>query len=164
MSAFPAQNAPDQAELLRRYLEVVEDWHADLVEEAVTLYITGAMPGFDGRFAPTPPMLAMGCRKAADNAARRKQLENLALPRLPSPTIEHDADSRQRVREKAQHAAEVIGAVNLVRDYEAISYAKERWEKTNARFQPDMSDEAVMDRLVRKRGFDVGNDGEEFAA
>lgn len=164
MSAFPAQNAPDQAELLRRYLDVVEDWHADLVEEAVTLYTTGAMPGFDGRFAPTPPMLATGCRKAAENQARRKYLDGLNAPRLPAPQLQRTDESRERVREKMKAAVEAIGAQDAHVAAEDIAYSKERWAKTNARFQPDMSDEAVMDRLVRKRGFEVGNDGEEFAA
>lgn len=165
MSAFPAQNAPDQAELLRRYLDVAEDFAADLVEEAVTLYITGAIPGFDGRFAPTPPMLASACRKAAEHRARKRYLDGLLAPRLPAPVLQKTPEQRQSVRQQMEAAVDNLAARIALDDAEAQAAQKAMWEKTNERFRPDMSDDAVMNRLIHKRpAFTAGSPESDEAA
>lgn len=161
LSAFPAQ-AGDGAELLRRYLEVAEDYHADDVETSVTLYLKGAVPGFDGRFAPTPPMLANGCRQAAEMRQREAYLKSFNAPRLAAPTVEKTAEQMERGRALMEAAVQRLTSMNESESAEAIAASKARWEKVNARFAPDMSDEAINARLMKPR-WTVGNDAEDAA-
>ena len=150
--------------MLHNYLLAVDDYAADDVEAAVTLYIKGAMPGFDGRFAPTAPMLATGCRKAVEDRSRVAYLAGMQMPRLPPPDIEKTDEQRQRARALMEQTVANLTAGAAVETAEAEAASKARWEKVNARFQPDQSDEAIAARLLKRRPFDVGNDGEEFAA
>lgn len=166
LSAFPAASTADPEQALRNFIEVAEDFDADLVEDAVTLFIKGQVPGFDGRFAPTAPMLAGACRLAAEHRARRKFLEGLAAPRLPSPTIEKTDEQRARARAQMQQAIDNLAAATALETVEVAAANKARWDKTNERFHPDMSDEAVMDRLIHKRpAFTAGDpDGDRDVA
>lgn len=142
--------------MLRRYVEVVEGFDIELVEAGVSICLGGELPGYDGRFAPTPPMFATACRMAADRRQRRARIENLSAPRLPAPLVEHTPESRQRIRAMAQQAADALAAVNAGEAVEEAERNRERWEKVNARFQPDMAPDAVMDRLMRRRSYDIG--------
>ena len=150
MSAFPPTSNADPAQALRNYLDVVEDWHADLVEEAVTLFIKGEIPGFDGRFAPTAPMLAGACRKAAENRQRAAYIASLSAPRLMAPEIEKTPEQRERARELVASFVANLEAENI--DAAETQRRNEQWVKVNARFQPDMSDEAVKSRLMSNKG------------
>jgi len=154
--------------MLHNYLTAVDDWHADLVTDAVDLIIRGELPNHDGRFAPTAPMLATACRLAAEKAARAKYLAGLAAPRLPPPLIEHTPESRERVRQLAKHAAEVIGSVDLHNSEAEIAAANARWAKVNAHFDPPQDYESLTERLNLHRdslGYEVGApESEENAA
>lgn len=157
-SAFPPLSNPDPDETLRRYFEAIEDFPAGDLETAVTLYITGKVPGFDGRFAPTPPMLATGCRIAAEMRQREAYLKTFSAPRLPAPVLQKTPQERQSVREKMAAAIDNLAASMALQEVEAMEASKARWERTNERFHPDMSDDAIMERLIRKRGYWTGND------
>lgn len=159
LSAFPPLSNTDPDEALRRYFEAIEDFHAYDLEAAVTMFIKGAMPGFDGRYAPTPPMLATACRKAAELRQREAYLKTFTAPRLAPPDIEKTDEQRARARAKMQQAIDNLSSATALDSAEALDASKARWKKVNTRFAPDMSEEAVMDRLVRKeRGWTVGND------
>lgn len=157
MSAFPPTSGVDPAQALHNYLMVAEDYDADLVEEAVTLYVKGLMPGFDGRFAPTPPMLATGCRKAAENRQRAAYFAGLVRPALPPPDIEKTPEQRERAKAKVAEFLASLDAPDS--DVETVKRRNAQFAKTNARFMPDMSDEAVKARLMKGTRYSVG-DGE----
>jgi hypothetical protein len=161
-SAFPPLSNVDAEETLRRYFEAIEDFHAYDLEAAVTMYIKGAVPGFDGRFAPTPPMLANGCRQAAEMRQREAYLASFNAPRLAAPTVEKTAEQMERGRALMEAAVQRLAAMNESESAEAIAASKARWEKVNSRFHPDMSDEAIKERLMKPR-WTVGNDAEDAA-
>jgi len=158
LSAFPPIPG-DPALVLHNYLMAVDDWAADFVEEAVTLYIKGNVPGFDGRFAPTAPMLATGCRLANERHARQRYLDGLSVPKLPSPTIEHTPE--QRARAKAQVDAFVAAQDAVTLGAEETKAQNERWAKVNARFDPPQDDASIMERLM---GYSVGAPESDDAA
>jgi hypothetical protein len=149
----------DQALLLHNYLMAAEDWPADIVEDAVTLYIKGKVPGFDGRFAPTAPMLDTGCRLVTEQRARERYLDGLSAPRLPSPDIERTQE--QRARAKAQVDAFVATQKAVELTAEETKQRAERWAKVNARFDPPQDDASVMQRLM---GYSVGAPESDDAA
>lgn len=149
------------------FLTALDGFALDLVEDAVDLVLRGELPGHDGRFAPTPPMLATACRLAAEKNARRNYLNGIKSPRLVAPEIRKTDEQRQRVRELAKHAAETIGAVNLDTTEAEMAASKERWAKVNAHFDPPQDEASLTDRLNLKRdarGFDVGSPESDEAA
>lgn len=150
------------------FLTALDGFALDLVEDAVDLVLRGELPGHDGRFAPTPPMLATACRLVAEKHARRRYIDGIKAPRLAAPEIPKTDEQRQRVRELAKHAAETIGAVNLDTTEAEIAASKERWDKVNAHFDPPQDEVSLTDRLNLRRdarGFEVGSpESEEHAA
>lgn len=162
LSAFPPVSG-EPALILHNYLTAVDDFEADLVEEAVTLYIKGGVPGFDGRFAPTPPMLAGGCRLATEKRARAAYLEGYRTPRLAPPDIVKTPEQRAKAKAQVEALIQTIGAVNLHETTEETKRRRESWEKTNAMFQPPMDDRSVMERLVKPR-YSVGAPESDEAA
>lgn len=149
------------------FLTALDGFALDLVEDAVDLVLRGELPGHDGRFAPTPPMLATACRLAAEKNARRNYLNGIKSPRLVAPEIRKTDEQRQRVRELAKHAAETIGAVNLDTTEAEIAASKERWAKVNAHFDPPQDYESLTDRLNLNRdsqGYDIGAPESDEAA
>lgn len=158
LAAFPPISG-DAALILHNYLMAVEDYAADDVEAAVTMYIKGTIPGFDGRYVPTAPMLATGCRKVIEERSRKSYYASFNAPRLAPPDIEKTDEQRARARAKMQQAIDNLSSATALDSAEALDASKARWEKVNTRFAPDMSEEAIMERLVRKeRGWTTGND------
>jgi hypothetical protein len=158
LAAFPPISG-EPSLILHNYLMAAEDFSADDVEAAVTMYIKGSVPGFDGRFAPTAPMLATGCRKVIDERNKQAYYASFSAPRLPPPDIEKTDEQRARARAKMQAAIDNLSSATALDSAEALDASKARWEKVNTRFAPDMSEEAIMERLVRReRGWTTGND------
>lgn len=137
---------------MRRYLDAVEEFAPFDVEDGVDLLMKAKIPGYDGRFAPTPPQLATASRKARD-----KRLEDMARarrlrPALPAPPIEHTDDERERAKAKV---SEFVASVSPdPADEATIAIRNARWAKVNARFAPPMDDHSVMERLL---GYSVGS-------
>lgn len=167
LASFPPVNG-DPALVLHNYLTAVSGFATDFLTDGVDLIIRGELPGHDGRFAPTPPMLATACRLAAEKNARQRYLAGLGAPQLMASTIEKTDEQRQRVREKAKYAAQTIGAVNLDTTEAEMAASKERWARVNAHFDPPQDADSLTDRLSLKRdrrGFDIGSpESEENAA
>lgn len=163
-SAFPPLSNVDPDEALRRYFEAIEDFPAYDLETAVTLFVKGRVPGFDGRFAPTPPMLATACRQAADMRQRDAYLKSFNQPRLAAPDIEKTDEQRARARALMQQTVDNLSAGTALESAEALAASRARWEKVNARFQPEMTDEAIAERLLGRRPFDVGAPESDEAA
>lgn len=167
LASFPPVNG-DPALVLHNYLTAAAGFAPDFLTDGVDLIIKGELPGHDGRFAPTPPMLATACRLAAEKNARQRYLNGIKAPRLPAPDIKKTDAERERVREMAKHAAETIGAVNLDTSEAEMAASKARWERVNAYFQPPQDDASLTDRLNLNRdrqGYSIGApESEENAA
>lgn len=147
LSAFPDTMRGDPTLLLHNYLTAIEDYTADTVSDAVDMFLRCEIPAFDGRFAPTAPVLASGCRFAAEKAARANYLSRLAAPKLPPPQIEHTPEERERIRAMAREAAATLASPAAEHEAE-IAARKEQWARVNARFAPDLSEEALAQRLL----------------
>lgn len=147
--------------MLRRYLEAVSGFAPELVEAAVSICMAGELPGYDGRFAPTPPQFATACRLAAERKARRDYVDGVTRRRLPPPPIERSPASRERVRDMVARFSQGQMASNAEAD-EAASTRAKVMAKANEVFRPDMSADAVMRRLM---GYSLGSpESEENAA
>ena len=107
-------------------------------------------------------MLATACRLAAEYAARQRYVEKFARPALPPPDVVRTPEQRARALEMvnqfvAQQAELIEGETS-----EQTKRRQERYAKVNSRFKPDLSDHAVMERLL---GYSTGSpESEEFAA
>lgn len=136
--------------MLRRYLEAVSGFAPELVEAAVSICMAGELPGFDGRFAPTPPQFATACRMAVQRQDARDRINGVGRYRyqLPEPPIEHSPASRDRVREMAARFASGQEAHRAEQD-EAMRRHADILERTNAEFRPDMANAAVLRRLMK---------------
>ncbi|HYF34540.1 MAG TPA: hypothetical protein VD994_04560 [Prosthecobacter sp.] len=147
---------------MRNYLEAVEDWPADDVDAAVTAFIKGTVPGFDGKWAPTAPMLAGACRLAAEKRAREAYLDGLRRPALPPPPVEHSPEERARIQAMAKQASELLSSVSSAEDKQREVEVAQRWQRTNQRFAPDMSEKALAERLhlVQDHYWTAGDEGE----
>lgn len=161
-SAFPPLPAEDGDERLRRYLEVAGEFREDVLAAGVELCVRGKLPGHDGRFVPTPPMLATACRLAADNLARQRYVAQFSAPKLPPPEIVKTPEQRARalamVNQFVAQQSEMIESETS----EQAKRRHERYAKVNSRFKPDLSEAAVMERLL---GYSTGSpESEEHAA
>lgn len=166
LASFPPVSG-DPALVLHNYLTAVSGFASDFVTDGVDIIIRGELPGHDGRFAPTPPMLATACRIATERLARARYLDGIKAPRLPKPDIPKTDAARQRVREQMKHAAETIGAVNLDTSEAEMAASKERWERVNAFFEPPQDDASLTERLNLKRdrrGYSIGSPESDEAA
>lgn len=112
LSNYPAGNSgADPALVLHNYLTAVEDHPAEVVEDAVTAFIKGKVPGHDGRFAPKAPELAQACRMIQEKAARNRYLAGIHTPRLPPPDIVKTDEERARARALMEETIARLSAV-----------------------------------------------------
>lgn len=163
LGSFPNFSSGDSEGALGSYALVMAKADERDLEPGVMILINGEYPGHDGRFAPTAPQLATAIRMARDARLESERRTKLSQPRLMAPDIERSPEERARV--KARIEAFVADQVTEAHDPETIKRRNEQWSKTNARFMPDMSPEAMHERLVRKRGYTVGDpEGEQDAA
>lgn len=156
---WPAQASDDGEELLRAYLLAVEDYFPDDVQRAVDLLVKGVAPGVNPSYRPKPSEVGAECRRVMnlrlDSETRGRK------PALPPPIIEHSPDERARMVAIAQAAVAGLTASMRTEDAEAEKRRKAGWQKTNERFQPDMSQSAMKQRL----GFETGDaDGDRGVA
>lgn len=155
-SAFPVTNNADPEENLRRYFEAVEEYAFWDLETAVDRFIKGKVPGFEGRFAPTPPMLAAQCRRALEE---RLASEARKRPRLAAPEPEEVKDPK--IAAGLRKLAEDLGRKMLTDEAAKERKRHDFAARVNARFTPDMNPRA----LERRLGWTVGDpDGDEDAA
>lgn len=159
LGSWPSQATGDGEEQLRSYLLAAEDYPAGDVEAACTALIKGVAPGVNPNFLPPPAAFGAECRRQLnlrlDHEARNKPKHTA----LPAPEI----SEAERERVKAGFAALVadLGANLQTDDAAAVARRKALLSKGNARFAPDMSEDAIARRL----GFSVGDEiGHEDAA
>ena len=146
--------------MLHNYLTAIDDWHADHVEDAVTMFIKGEVPGHDGRFAPTAPMLAKACGLVLESENRNRYLAGLQQPRLPKPDIEKTPEQRARALDAVEKFTQQMKRDQMILEE---AHRKDQWERVNARFVPDQTEEAIRQRLM-KTPFTTGSPESERAA
>lgn len=153
LGSFPSFSSGDAEAALAAYELVMSQADERDLQPGFMILINGEYPGHDGRFAPTAPQLATAIRMARDKRLESERRDQMRWPRLPPPDIEKTPEQRERARAKLEAFIQSVGAVDAHRNAEQIAAAKERWEKTNARFQPPMDDASVAHRLL---GYEVG--------
>lgn len=165
LSPFPAGSQGAGEDVLREYVRVAQSYtDADLTAGA-DLLMSGRYPGYDGRFAPSPPQFGAACRKALEDRLDAQALERRMRPTLPPPDIEKTAESRRAVLAKTAAIVEKLAAQTRTEDAAIAKERQQRQERTNARFTPDMSREAVAQRLYPRSPWTVGDpEGAEDAA
>lgn len=144
------------------YMRSVAPYSADDVEQAVDEFLTGRVPGHNAAFAPTAPQVGAVCRRAMERRLESQERTRRYLPRLPAPDIEHTEAQRAKAKAQVQAFIEGQAAATVHEHTEDDKRRRERWAKTNARFQPPMDDASISQRLL---GYSVGSpESEDNAA
>lgn len=107
------------------------------IEVAIRKFIRGEVEGHNQSFPPTASKLGGVVRQCLSDRLDSERRAESMKPKLPPPMVHKSPESRRRVLEKTKQAVE------------------------------DLTDKMLTDdarRGRRKRGFEAGNDGEEFAA
>jgi hypothetical protein len=160
----PEEITRDRIERIKVYFDAVAFYSEDDVEAAVEAILTGTAAGMNPNFAPPAPAFAGECRRQMNMRLRRAEQERLGHPRLPPPDIEKTDEQRARARALMQQTVDNLSAGTALESAEALAASKARWEKVNARFAPEMTDEAIAERLLGRRPFDVGAPESDEAA
>lgn len=160
-STYPQFAAADLAESAGAYFEAVEPYETVDILAAVKSFLSGSAPGHNPAFAPSAPLVGAETRRLMNLRLDRERRDALSKPRLPPPDIVHTPESRARVAAMAQAHIERMADIARTEDAEMDRRQRDLAARTNARFAPDMSPEAMRRRL----GFSVGDrDGQDDAA
>lgn len=156
-------------ELLARaevYFEAVEPYHALDVEVAVRNFLNGSAPGHNPAFAPSAPMVGAECRRVMNLRLDAEAIDRRMRPRLAPPDVEKTDESRKRVLARTAELVEALAAQKRTEDAQVELERKARQARVNVRFAPDMSREAVAQRLYPGSSqWEVGDpDGDEAVA
>lgn len=146
---------------MKVYLEAIEPYEVRDINTAVTNFLTGAAPGHNPAFAPAAPQLAAECRRVLNLRLDHEQRMGLKRPRLPPPDVVRSPESQARVKALAERTINDLASVLRTEDAAEARRKSDFVARVHDRFQPDMSDDAVAERLM---GWRVGNDGEGEAA
>lgn len=163
LGSFPNFQSGDSEAALLAYQYVLKDAELSDIEAGVSKLINGEYPGHDGRFAPTAPQLATVIRMAREDRERHEKRMQYRL--APPPPDEISEDERARVAEKMK--ALRLEKKKAITEWTADEVVAVRtyFAKVNEHFAPDMSDEAIAERLGLIRGYSVGDtEGQEDAA
>lgn len=159
LALWPSQAADDGDELLRAYLLAADDYPTDDVTAAVDTLVKGIAPGVNPSFRPKPSEFGAECRRQLNLRLDQENRARRLRPALPAPLIEHSPEDRAKVAELVQGLVERTAEQKRIET--ETSPKSNIWAKTNARFMPDLTDEAVQKRL----GFTAGDpDAEADAA
>jgi len=155
---FIEQNiSPERAAELERaatsriqgYLLATEDYHFGDLEEVVTRYTKGKIPGMMGRKPPTPPEVAQQCaavvrerEEARALALHRQRTLSAPQPILDEPTPEQRAKGLAFLTQLAQS----IGSMNS-NEVRANTARNELATRVNATFYPSMEETEMKRRL-----------------
>ena len=151
---FPRANGAAWAnDVLRCYIESVEEFTIWDIESGAESLKKGNFPGYDGRFEPTPPQFATAARRSMEERLRMAERIKRLRPSLPPAEIVHTQEQRSKAKREVADAIASMAASDPQSDINSASN-RERWQRVNARFDPPMDDHAVMHRLAP--GYSVG--------
>lgn len=146
---------------MRVYFDAVISYETQDIEVAVTNLLSGAAPGHNPAYAPPAPLVAAEVRRVMNLRLESAHRERMRRPALPPPEIEHTPEQRARIKDLVRQAAANLSSISKTDDQRREIEIAERWQRVNSRFVPDLSEQAISQRL----GFTAGDrDGEEDAA
>lgn len=155
-ATFPPQTG-DLQSMLEAY-EIALDKHDERdIEDAVRRFIRGEVEGHNANFAPTAAKLGEAVRTSMiDRLDREKRF---AKPKLPPPDVVKDDASRTRVKLMVDRFVADMADTMRTPESAADHLRKaQQWDRTNARFTPDMDDDAMRRRLMPFRAGDEDGD------
>lgn len=167
---FIEQNiSPERAAELERaatsriqgYLLATEDYHFGDLEEVVTRYTKGKIPGMMGRKPPTPPEVAQQC---AAVVREREEARALALHRQrafppPKPILDEPTpEQRAKGRALLLSLADAVAAAQSEPDRAAeIGWSKFQERMQSHERQPPMDEDSMRKRLGLGVRYSVGD-------
>jgi len=132
------------------------------IETAVRKLVRGEYDWHNRAFAPSSAILGSAVIQERDARLFSERRSQLRQPALPPPDVVKTPEQRARalamVNQFVAEQTELIEGETS----EQTKRRQERYAKVNARFKPDLSEAAVMERLL---GYSTGSpESEEFAA
>jgi hypothetical protein len=129
----PGDLARDRMARAKVYFEAVEPYEARDVEQAVTDFLTGNVPGgWNVAYAPNAPQIGSATRRAMERRVEAERLDRLQLP-PPSDDFQQDPPE-VRARNKARLdalAASLASSMDMDR-----APLRDLQRRTNERFDP----------------------------
>ncbi len=97
LNAFPQSQATDMELVVRTYVAVVAEFSEETILKTASRYTSGAVPGHEGRFAPTTAEFCIEARKVAETLAT---LARRKMQSLPPRSAERDLPPFMVLRNK----------------------------------------------------------------
>ena len=124
-------------------------------------FIHGAVPGHNQSYRPSAPLVGAETRRVMNLRVESEARERRLRPQLPPPDVVHSPESRARIAALAQSYVETVANQMRTEDAERDRSMSALSARTNARFQPDLSEAAMRRRL----GYSAGDpDGDREVA
>ena len=160
-STFPASGGDNEAQVAA-YALALDGHDMRDIETAFRKLIRGEYDWHNRAFAPSSAVLGSAVIQERDARLVSEKRSQLRTPALPPPDVVKTPE--QRARALAMVNQFVAQQTELVEGEtsEQTKRRQERYAKVNARFKPDLSEAAVMERLL---GYSTGSpESEEHAA
>lgn len=156
LAGFPPQTAGDARVIFGNYITATEDFQLVFLTDAVTDFIKGRVPGFDGKWCPPPAALAEHMREIASKRVSDGKWDRTARLQI----MQRDA-SMDRDPPEVRKAAVAAGLARLFDPAKPVLTEAELIEKKAEEtrylakhdrfFLPDQSDDAMRKRLLKPR-------------
>lgn len=116
------------------YFEAVEPYEAQDVEQAVTDFLTGNVPGgWNVAYAPNAPQVGSATRRAMERRVEAERLNRLALPPPADDFVQDPPEVRAKNRALLDSLAASLASSMQMDD----TVRRGIQQRTNARFDPD---------------------------
>lgn len=160
-STFPASGGDNEAQVAA-YALALDGHDMRDIETAFRKLIRGEYDWHNRAFAPSSAILGSAVIQERDARLLSEKRAQLRYPALPPPDVVKTPEQRARalamVNQFVAQQSELIEGETS----EQTKRRQERYARVNARFKPDLSEAAVMERLL---GYSTGSpESEEFAA
>lgn len=160
----PAQELTEQAvrekvDRAKVYFEAVASYDAGDVETAVGNFLAGSAPGHNPSFAPPAPLVGAETRRVMNLRLDQANRDRALRPKLPPPPAVKTPESIAKFKAMLAEVDRNLAAMSLTDDAERERTRQDMQRKTDERFAPDMSPEAVRARLnPHKPFYSVGDE------
>jgi hypothetical protein len=131
-NADPGDLARERMAKAKVYFEAVSIYEVADIEQAITDFITGNVPGHNAAFAPSAPQVGSAVRRAMERRVERERLDRLALPPPPDDFVQDPPEVRAKNRALMdQLAASLASQMDMDR-----APLRDLQRRTNERFDP----------------------------
>lgn len=150
LAGFPSSSSATGDDVVDAYLIGLGQIPVPFVAKAAQEFLSGAVPGHNLAFAPSPAQFGERARKLwhADIEESQHRIQAVRQIEQRGEIVEKTPDSRERVR--AMMADFAAKAAKTMRTDDAAEKAREREQvqaRMDARFAPDSDPDAVAQRL-----------------